>query len=207
MSKPIIGIGGWMTSGKDRLADFLVEDHGYGKTFMSEALNEAVIALHIHGGPWVRLDHSESPPPLRAVRWSEGEFVRYAELVEAVGYTAAKRHSDVRAYLQGLGTEVGRHMLGEDTWVNVAARKVEQLHEYGPVVITGIRYPNELDMVRRLGGTAVWVSRPGLGAPASSHTSETSLGAEDFDLVVYNDGTLEDLRHEAARLHGFLITS
>jgi len=196
-----------MTSGKDRLADFLVEDHGYGKTFMSEPLLEAVLALHPAGGPWVRIDRPVSVPPLRAVTWTTGEFVRFGELVEKIGYTATKEHADARAYLQGLGTEVGRKMFGENVWTDIARRKLEALHDQGPAVITGLRYPNELEMVRSLGGTTVWVSRPGLSAPRSEHTSETSLDAEDFDLVVYNDGTLEDLRHEAARLHGFLITS
>lgn len=207
MTTPLIGIGGWMTSGKDRLADFLVEDFAYGKTFMSEPLLEAVLALHPDGGPWVRLDRSVTVPPLRAVTWGPGEYVRFGELVEKVGYTATKEHADARAYLQGLGTEVGRKMFGEDVWTDIARRKLEALHAKGPAVITGLRYQNELDMVRGLGGVTVWVSRPGLSAPSSEHTSETSLGADDFDMVLENDGTLRDLRLFAANLHGLVLTS
>lgn len=203
---PLIGIGGWKTSGKDRLADFLVEDHAYGKTFMSEPLLEAVLALHPDGGPWVRIDRPVSVPPLRAVTWTTGEFVRFGELVEKVGYTATKEHADARAYLQGLGTEVGRKMFGEDVWTDIARRKLEALHAQGPAVITGLRYPNELEMVRSLGGTTIWVSRPGLDAPNDTHTSETSLSSMDFDMMVHNSGTLMDLRHEATILHGYLAT-
>lgn len=203
MSKtPIIGVGGWMTAGKDALADLLVKNHGYGKTFMSEPLLEAVLALHPDGGPWVRLDRSVSAPPLRAVTWSKDEFVRFGELVEKVGYTATKEHADARAYLQGLGTEVGRKMLGENVWTDIAARKIRDLHDNGePVVITGIRYRNELDMLWEQGGTAVWITRPGLEGPATAHTSETSLTEEDFDLTVNNFGTLRDLATLARLLH------
>ncbi|WNN95172.1 deoxynucleoside monophosphate kinase [Microbacterium phage Magritte] len=204
---PLIGIGGWKTSGKDRLADFLVEDHGYGKTFMSEPLLEAVLALHPDGGPWVRLDRDVTAPPLRAVTWNKDEFVRFGELVEKVGYTATKEHADARLYLQGLGTEVGRRMFGEDVWTDIARRKLEALHAKGHAVITGLRYPNELDMVKSLGGVTVWVARPGLDAPNDTHTSETSLSMMDFDILVDNDGTLRDLRREAGLLHSFLATS
>lgn len=206
MRSPLIGIGGWKTSGKDRLADFLVEDHAYGKTFMSEPLLEAVLALHPDGGPWVRLDRAVSVPPLRAVTWSAGEYVRFGELVERIGYTATKEHSDARAYLQGLGTEVGRRMFGEDVWTDIARSKLVDLHAQGPAVITGMRYQNELDMVKSLGGVTVWVARPGLEEPNDTHTSETSLSREDFDILVDNDGTLKDLRREATLLHSFLAT-
>lgn len=220
MTAPIIGIGGWMTAGKDALADFLVTDYGYGKTFMSEPLTAAVSLIGPRG-PWVRLDQDIQEPdeaarmqnpgmdvgdwelfPTLLKTRHAGEFVRYADLVESVGYTAAKEHRDAREYLQGLGTEVGRNMMGEDVWAKLAGYKIQDLHKLGPVVITGIRYQNELDMLHELGGAGVWISRAGLSAPQSTHTSETSLGPEDFDLIVHNDGDLEnDLRREATALH------
>ena len=201
---PLIGLGGWKTSGKDAIADFLVRDHGYGKTFMSEPLLEAVLALHPAGGPWVRLDFDVTE--FLGDAGQAGNFVRFGELVKEAGYTATKEHADARAYLQGLGTEVGRKMFGEDVWTDIARRKLVALHAKGHAVITGLRYQNELDMVKDLGGVAVWVARPGLDAPNDTHTSETSLSMADFDILVDNDGTLKDLRREATLLHSFLAT-
>ena len=212
---PLLGIGGLKRHGKDTLADFLVEDHGYIKTFMSEPLTAAVSLIGPRG-PWVRLDFPEPGAG------DAGQFVRYADLVEAVGYTQAKEHRDAREYLQGLGTEVGRNMIGESTWTDIAEEKIREARAAGhPVVITGIRYENEIELVRHLGGYTVWVERPALPEPVphpltdaidaalgleqapdttATHTSETSLSAEDFDVFIENDSTLDALRQKASRL-------
>jgi hypothetical protein len=153
---------------------------------MSDALHEAMLAIDpivkaaghaLGGGLTVRL-------------------VRYSEYVETLGYVDAKKHPEVRRLLQKLGTEVGRNMIGENTWVNVLARKIDDhLYADQPVVVTGIRFPNELAMIRQFAGRSFWVDRPGLDSPASSavHASENSVSAADFDTTITNDGTLEDL--------------
>lgn len=171
---PLVGIGGLLASGKDTVADYLVEHHGYTKLNMSEPLHEAMLALN----PIVS-------PGLDPV-------LRYGELVAAVGYTAAKENPEVRRLLQALGTEVGRKMFGENVWVDIAGRKIDALRAEGkPVVITGIRYPNELEMIRsRKGGHALWVAR---NVAQGAHASETSVQATDFDITIENISTLDAL--------------
>lgn len=178
MMPAFIGLGGHLRSGKDTVADHLVQAHGFVKLGMSDALHEAMLALD----PIVDVDHDLE--------------IRYADVIEAFGYVQAKaRYPEVRRLLQKLGTEVGRDMIGENTWVDIIARKVDLLLKGGwPVAVTGIRFPNELRMVRSLGGTAVWVDRPGLdSASPAAHASETSVDDSMFDRVLVNDGTLEHL--------------
>lgn len=218
----LIGLGGRYGSGKDAFADFLVEQHGFVKLGMSQPLNAALLTLN----PFI--------PVMRG--WSLDEYFQWAEanewhpskdlttyriLHEIVGYTEAKRVPEVRRLLQALGTDVGRNMLGEDVWVNAAARTIQQHRSAGsPVAITGIRYPNEQQVIKRLGGHLVWIERPlqaqrvlealddAIEHPASQadvdalvqHSSETSLGPKDFERIVLNDGSLDDLRQLAADL-------
>ena len=209
---PLIGIGGLKGHGKDAAADFLVEDHGYIKTFMSEPLT-AALSLIGPRGPWVRLDFDIAPDILA------GDCIRYVDLIERVGYTAAKEHRDAREYLQGLGTEVGRNMIHEQVWVEMAEKKIQSARTAGhPVVLTGVRYQNELELVRQLGGVTVWVERTSWPQKAShplteaidaalepqgdttaTHSSETSLTADDFEIHIENAGTLEDLRAKVSR--------
>lgn len=210
---PLIGVGGLKEHGKDAFADFLVEDEGYFKTFFSEDLTAAVSKIGPRG-PWVRLDFDIAPDILA------GDFIRYVELIEIVGYTAAKEHRDVREYLQGLGTEVGRNMIHEDVWVDMVTKKIHAARAAGtPVVLTGVRYPNEIELVRSLGGITVWVERTTWPVKVShplteaidaalepqqdttaTHSSETSLSAEDFDVFIENDSTLDALRRKASQL-------
>lgn len=182
MMPAFIGLGGHLRSGKDTVADRLVAEHGFTKLGMSDALHEAMLALD----------------PIIAYRHvATGRFpLRYSDSISDIGYVSTKKeHPEVRRLLQKLGTEVGRDMIGENTWVDIIARKVDALLKDGrDVAVTGIRFPNELRMVRSLGGTAVWVDRPGLdSASPAAHASETSVDDSMFDRMLVNDGTLEHL--------------
>lgn len=174
----LLGLGGLPESGKDVVADRLVEAHGFVKIGMSDVLNEALIKLN----PRVEGEH--------------GVAYRYSTLVDCYGYTVAKaKFPEVRRLLRVLGTEVGRDLLGEDTWVKAVDAKIYRIGVAGnrKVVVTGIRYPNELRMIKRYGaGVAWWIDRPGHDT-RSSHTSDNALGEMDFDRTIVNNGTPSEL--------------
>lgn len=188
MSEPIILlVGGRLTSGKDAFADHLVENHDFVKLGMSDTLALALYRLN----PWVL---AEKGPGV----W------RYQTIVDRVGYVEAKKNPEVRRLLQVLGTEVGRQLLGENIWVDATKKKIQELAAEGKnVVLTGIRYENEIALERNLAGieivTSIWVERPGL-EPTSQHSSEGSVAANDFEYVLPNTGTLQDLYKAADAL-------
>ena len=194
LSQPLIALGGRLRSGKDCVADRLVAEHGFIKMGMSDALHEALLAID----PGVHVGEAHAYAHSAPVGWQQ-----YSDLIEAVGYVETKTVPEVRRLLQKLGTEVGRDMIGENVWVNIMASKiVGHLCAGRPVVVTGIRFPNEVGMVRDLEGTAVWIDRPGVDAHSgtASHSSENSVGADDFMVIIKNDSTLEDLRLKADEL-------
>lgn len=191
---PLIGIAGFMASGKDALADILVRDHGYEKTFMSEPLARALYALDplidcfFPGAAELSAELEYSAP---------SRYTRYQEIVDGIGYTEAKKIPEIRRLLQRLGTEVGREIIGHDTWTKVAAQRLAEIRGAGtPAVITGIRFQNELAMVQELGGVTVWIARPGITGPSAEltqHASERSVTEDDCTLTIHNRGTLDDL--------------
>lgn len=195
LSQPLIGLGGRLRSGKDEVADRLVAEHGYVKIGMSDALHEAMLAIDpLIGFEEMVLVRKTS----EGVQFRRDTPSRYSEVIERFGYVEAKKLPEVRRLLQQLGTEVGRNMVGENVWVNIMARKIDDHRAAGhPVVVTGIRFPNEVEMIRELGGTSVWIDRPGVEAPTegtAAHASENSVGADDFAVILDNSSTLEDLR-------------
>jgi hypothetical protein len=104
----------------------------------------------------------------------------------------------VRRLLQVLGTEVGREMIDPNVWINIAQKRIhEHWTSNRKVVITAIRFPNELEMIRSLGGTSIWIERPteqrGAIEELSGHASETSVSQELFDYTIVNDQDLENL--------------
>lgn len=72
------------------------------------------------------------------------------------------------------------------------------------VVVPDTRFKNELRLIRNAGGKVVRVTRPGVEVPAWAHPSETEqmeIPDSEFDYIIRNDSTLEDLlakTHEMA---------
>ena len=114
---------------------------------------------------------------------------RLETIVHKFGWDVAKReYSEIRRLLQHMGTEVGREIIGSETWVNIAERTI---HTHGgPCVITDLRFENEAAMVRRRGGKIIRITKPDCG-PVNAHCSEVQ--AIDVDEVIDNCGSVAEL--------------
>ena len=205
---PFVGLGGKFQSGKDAFADELVSQYGYHKLGMSDVLADALFELN----PYIPTRFQGSELIYDEIRkeldWNGfnpvDPLIRYRVLTGQIGYVRAKRFPEVRRLLQMLGTEVGRNMIHPNVWVDVMMRRAQQLRSQGhPVVITGIRYENELDAVERLGGATVYVWRDRAEAAfieqhhsTNAHSSE-QLRPERFQELLFNNGSLDDLRVSA----------
>lgn len=175
----LIVIGGYVFSGKDAVANILVEEVGWYKTYMSKPLENALLTLD----PYIPVNVAKTEVPLR-----------YSAVHASVGYDESKKIDEVRRLLQTLGTEVGRNMFGPDSWLNLVSKEVtEQLYQGRNVVVTGVRYPNEMARFKDFEAKSLWVERPGVTA-VNAHSSENTLIPNDFDMCCYNSGTLEDLK-------------
>lgn len=121
------------------------------------------------------------------------------------------KEGKARTILQLAGTEFGRDLYGKDIWCNVVEAWFKILEHHWDethFVIPDIRFPNEVEMIRRLGGLVIRVKAPQREAqrPMNKtqlvHASETSLeNWKDwaFDGVINNDpeheGTIADQIH------------
>lgn len=82
-----------------------------------------------------------------------------------------------RQLMQMMGTEFVREMIDEDFWIwNMEARIKDTLHTGGRIVIDDIRFENEAQLVRDLGGKVVHLERDYEPVTErSSHRSEQFL--------------------------------
>jgi hypothetical protein len=79
----------------------------------------------------------------------------------------------------------------------IANPKPEHL-VYPSWIITDMRFPNELSYIKDRGGITIRVNRDtgvqwATSDGANEHPSETALDNAEFDYVINNDGSLEDL--------------
>lgn len=111
-----------------------------------------------------------------------------------------------RQFMQWLGTEFGRHMVGPDIWVNAWRRNVERAVEVQQmdrtcgyrgrlIVADDVRFDNEAAAIRAMGGRVIRIERPGAGSRSGAgHASELWRGTPD--LVILNTGSEAELSHQ-----------
>lgn len=175
----IIGLGHKAQVGKDSIADVLVRKHGFTRLAFADALKQAALDM----------DPLVMSPGQVNVNLGAG---RLSYIVEAMGWEDAKKINEVRRFLQELGVAVRR--IDPDIWVRRVLGQLDDL-DY---VITDVRFPNEFEALKGHGALLVEVVRPGLPpltGRAARHASETALEGWDWDRVIKNDGTLDDLEY------------
>lgn len=98
-----------------------------------------------------------------------------------------------RQLLQTLGTEWGRQLVRADLWVWRARQRIDEAGRAGVplVAISDVRFRNEVDAIRELGGEVWWIHRPGLGE--GQHVSERELQPQDCDRQVVNGDGVDAL--------------
>jgi hypothetical protein len=174
-----VGLSGWARSGKDTVADYLIEKYGFTKASFAQPIREALVRLN----PKISLGGFQQASLATAVRAFGWEDLKDASI-------------DVRPLMQRLGTEVGREMFGENFWVETA---LDRIPDGSKVVFSDVRYSNEANAVKELGGKIYRISRDGVG-PANEHASETALNDYDFDDRIDNSGTVEELYAQIDRV-------
>ena len=87
-----------------------------------------------------------------------------------------------RRLMQMLGGEWGREMIDKNLWVKCMEHRINS--SYAPFrIIDDLRYENEAQMVKRLGGEVWLCKREGI-IYAENHSSETPLPSNLIDKVV-----------------------
>lgn len=169
----IIGLSGYARTGKDTVANYLVENHGFTRLAFADPMREAIYALN---------------PSLGISRLSLQEII---DEYSWDGYKETSFGEEIRGLLQRMGTEVGRNMFGETFWIDYLMNKA--LEVGGDVVISDVRYLNEADAIRMMNGQVWRVNRPNVQA-ANDHASEVEMDSfNNFDVVITNDTTVDEL--------------
>ena len=169
MATKIIGLVGYAGSGKDEAAKNMP---GWTRVSFADPVRAMALAID----------------PIILIATPSG--VRLSELVETVGWASAKKHEEVRRLLQRIGTEAVRDIIGKDTWLKLAKAKIGEID--GPVVITDVRFGNEAELIRSLGGKLIRIVREGVG-PVNSHVSDSGIASIAVDAIVPNFGTPRQL--------------
>jgi hypothetical protein len=143
----IIGIVGFAGSGKGTVSDILVNDHDFTKLSFADAVKDATSAIF----GW----------PRHLLEGDTDESRKFRETKDEFWSARLGRDFVPRLAMQLMGTEAGRNVFHQNLWVDVVERRIRQLQEvnFNHIVIPDVRFPNEIEAIRKWGGFVVRIVR------------------------------------------------
>ena len=200
----IVGICGLIGSGKDTIADYLVNLHQFRRESFARSLKDAVAAVF----GWDR-------------DMLEGRTKQSREWREQVDFWWSNRLGmkiTPRWVLQNWGTEVCRQGFHDDIWIASLENKLRNSEDN--VVISDCRFPNEITAIKNNNGIIIWVQRGMLPdwydtaqdanmgdkralkymQDSGIHPSEWKWIGTEFDIIIDNNSSLNDLYEQIEKL-------
>lgn len=197
----IIGLTGPNGAGKDTAASMLAGliksyDHMPAVIAFADALYEEVAAAYeVDVQSLKRRDTKEKPV------WWLG--LRHCHDPEFAIVTGPMRQGDMldthprspRQILQWWGTEY-RRAQQPSYWVQRLQAKVQELQAAGisHVLVTDVRFADEADCIRAMGGQIWRIHRPNLQTQGTGHVSEVTGQEFAPEATITNESTLHALR-------------
>lgn len=201
----LIGFTGLIGSGKNAASAYLVQEFGFKQDSFAATLKDAVAAVF----GWDRHMLEGLTAESRTKRETVDAW--WAERLNMPDLTP-------RLVLQLWGTEVCRKSFHNDIWIASLENKLRNSSD--DIVITDCRFPNEVNAIRNAGGKVIRIIRGKdpewfkyaeqafHGDKASAiqlkkyniHVSETSWAGVDFDYVIDNNSTIDDLYTQLSKL-------
>jgi hypothetical protein len=187
----IIGLAGFAGSGKGTVGEVLTDKFSFKQFAFADVLKDTVSTMFGWPRPLLEGDTNESR--------------EFREKVDSFWSARLGEEITPRIILQRMGTEIVRSNINDNFWVHALAKRIEGIKD---VVITDVRFPNEVQYIRESGGFIVRVMRgndPVWFKTAydhnmnskyemyqkypNVHVSEWAWIGTSFDYVINNDGS------------------
>ena len=172
----IIGILGIKRSGKDTTSDYLVSNYDFNKFTLADPVKEICKILfdfnddQLYGNKKDLLDENWGTTPRKIFQYLGTDIFR----------------NDIQKIIPDIGNNF---------WINLLINKynkIIKLNKNIRIVISDIRFQNEIDKIHELGGKIIKIIRPSI-ENEDIHESEKPILDLRGDFEIINNGTLNDL--------------
>tara|TARA_B100001094_G_scaffold169510_1_gene163944 strand:+ start:3846 stop:4571 length:726 start_codon:yes stop_codon:yes gene_type:complete len=160
--------------------------------------------------PYVKVYHFADPLKLMAIDFFDLEpqqvYGTDKDKNTSTPYTQNgwKHKMTSREFLQYFGTEVMRK-IKDTVWVDYTIKKIQQ-EQSSVAIIPDVRFPNEVDAIKKAGGVVIRLDR---NIYDDQHVCETALDKDKYDwdnfdyIINNNDSSLSDLCKSLGKLKHF----
>lgn len=197
----ILGISGFIGSGKNTVADYLVKNCNFRQESWADSLKDTVSIIFGWDRTLLEGDTTQSRV------WRETVDDWWSARLSIPDLTP-------RWVLQNFATQTCRNHFHQDIWIASLENKIRNSQQN--IVISDCRFENEIAAIKRNNGTLIWVRQEQLPLwyqdyydnneekikQWNVHASETEWIKTKFDSVIYNTGSLEDL---ASKINNLLL--
>jgi hypothetical protein len=165
----LIGLTGYAQSGKDTVAQILVDNYGYRRIAFADPIRNLLYATD----PIVK------------------DGYRVKSVVDAYGWDTAKiQFPELRSLLQNLGLAV-RDQFSKDFWIKQALLGIDSNQN---IVVSDVRFENEADYIKTFMGSQLWRIKRLNVLAVNSHISESQLDGYPVDQIFVNNTSVDDLK-------------
>ena len=188
----IISISGTIGSGKNTIADYLIDKYNFKGLSFAESLKDALSV--IFGWDREKLEGLT----VESRKWREETDQWWAERLNIPNFSP-------RFAMQNFGTEVCRNHFHDEIWIASLERKI--LNATNNYVVTDCRFANEFNSIKRLNGITLRVEKTPRPIwyqytnplnleklkDFNIHASEYSSVNLPYDHIIENNSTIENL--------------
>lgn len=169
----LIGLIGKKYSGKDTFGNFLIQYYQFHKKAFADPLKECCKTLfHL-----------------------SDEQLNDCELKETI---ISEWNLSPRQIMQKVGTDLFRNHFHEEFWLKLFEIWYKE-HSHLNIVCTDVRFENEAELIKKLGGILIKIDRPIQFMDYDNHESEQLL-FNLYDFTIINDSSIDEYENRILEL-------
>ncbi len=217
----LLGIGGKKGSGKDTSVNCL-NFKNYKKIAFADSLKEICSKVYCIDIKYFNDVGLKNKPFDTIIITSEDHIINFiyevSEIVKLGPCILLSIHDnminkefiDPRSILQYIGTEIIRNLISDTFLIDIMANKIQKIknkYQNKSIIVTDMRFKNERQLIKNLGGLTVLITRPNQDQDQDQenqnnldkdvHSSENSLGSvSEYNYTIENSGTIEELQQK-----------
>jgi len=203
----IVGLSGLSGSGKDTVAAYLIKEHQFERIAFADKVKQSI--ARTFDIPFREVEQLKDDDTVYVALGYKNQPQGMAEKAGVSHMWSPIRELTFGEFMQYFATEGHRDVFGQYFWVEQCL-PVDGFYAGRKIVVTDVRFREEADRIRVLGGSVVKIVSPVPHKPSPRHNEHVSEVQSDLGYIAHridNNGTIDDLMVKIEEMLANLVAS